>query len=238
MAIALPASPLSRKFPNAESDLIQKTKTHHDGKKHNPASTLEIHHGGNMKRFSTAILALGLIAFVGFTSASAQMMGMKDDNPMVGGAAMYKTKDIVDNAVNSADHTTLVAAVKAAGLVDTLKSKGPFTVFAPVNSAFEKLPAGTVETLLKPENKAMLTKVLTYHVIAGNFDSKAIVAAIKKGNGSAEFKTVAGGKLWAMLDGNRVVLKDEKGGMAAVTIADVRQSNGVIHVIDSVVLPN
>ncbi|MFL6466774.1 MAG: fasciclin domain-containing protein, partial [Pyrinomonadaceae bacterium] len=115
---------------------------------------------------------------------------------------------------------------------------GPFTVFAPVNSAFDKLPAGTVETLLKPENKATLTKILTYHVVAGSFDSKSIVAAIKKGNGRAEFTTVAGGKLWAMVDGKNVVLKDEKGGMATVTIADVRQSNGIIHVIDSVVLPN
>lgn len=190
-----------------------------------------------MKKFSIGIFVFAVMTFAG-SVVSAQMMGMKDDNPMVGGAAMYRTKDIVDNAVNSADHTTLVAAVKAAGLVDTLKSKGPFTVFAPVNNAFEKLPAGTVETLLKPENKAMLTKVLTYHVIAGNFDSKSIVAAIKKGNGTAEFKTVAGRKLWAMLDGNRVVLKDEKGGIATVTIADVRQSNGIIHVIDTVVLPN
>lgn len=190
-----------------------------------------------MKNLFAGIFVFAVIAFAG-SIVSAQPMGMKDDNPMVGGAAMYKTKDIVDNAVNSADHTTLVAAVKAAGLVDTLKSKGPFTVFAPINSAFEKLPAGTVETLLKPENKAMLTKVLTYHVLAGSFDSKAIVAAIKKGGGKAEFKTVAGGKLWAMLDGNRVVLKDEKGGTAMVTIADVRQSNGIIHVIDSVVLPN
>ena len=190
-----------------------------------------------MKHFLAGIFVFSVIAFAG-SSVSAQMMGMKDENPMVGGAAMYKTKDIVDNAVNSADHTTLVAAVKAAGLVDTLKSKGPFTVFAPVNSAFDKLPTGTVETLLKPENKAMLTKILTYHVVAGNFDSRSIVAAIKKGNGTAEFKTVAGGKLWAMLDGNRVIIKDEKGRTATVTVADVRQSNGIIHVIDSVVLPN
>jgi uncharacterized surface protein with fasciclin (FAS1) repeats len=157
---------------------------------------------------------------------------------MVGGAAMYPTKDIVDNAVNSKDHTTLVAAVQAAGLVDTLKSAGPFTVFAPTNAAFAKLPAGTVETLLKPENKATLVKILTYHVIAGNFDSKAVVKAIKAGNGKAEFTTVAGNKLYAMLDGKNVVLMDEKGGKSTVTIADVRQSNGVIHVIDSVVLPN
>jgi uncharacterized surface protein with fasciclin (FAS1) repeats len=189
------------------------------------------------------LIVTGMFAFVMLVGAlsgtsSAQMMGMKDDNPMVGGAAMYKTKDIVDNAVNSADHTTLVAAVKAAGLVDTLKSKGPFTVFAPVNSAFDKLPAGTVEMLLKPESKAMLTKVLTYHVVAGDFDSKAIAKAIKKGNGKAEFTTVAGGKLWAKMDGDNLVLWDEKGGSSTVKIADVRQSNGVIHVIDSVLMPN
>jgi len=163
---------------------------------------------------------------------------MYTDNPMVGGAAMYKTKNIVDNAVNSKDHTTLVAAVQAAGLVDTLKGAGPFTVFAPVNSAFDKLPAGTVATLLKPENKATLVKVLTYHVIAGNYDSKAIAKAIKKGKGKAEFTTVAGGKLWAKMDGKKLILWDEKGGQSMVTIADVRQSNGVIHVVDTVLLPN
>lgn len=180
------------------------------------------------------VLTLGLAV-----SASAQGMGMKSDgNPMVGGAAMYKTKNIVENAVNSKDHTTLVAAVKAAGLVDTLQSAGPFTVFAPVNSAFDKLPAGTVETLLKPENKDMLTKVLTYHVIAGNYDSKAIAKAIKMGNGKAEFTTVSGGKLTGSLDGKNLILTDEKGGKSTVTIADVRQSNGIIHVIDTVVLPN
>ena len=192
-----------------------------------------------MKLVISGMFAFAMVLGVLGSSASAQMMGMmKDDNPMVGGAAMYKTKDIVDNAVNSSDHTTLVAAVKAAGLVDTLKSKGPYTVFAPVNSAFQKLPAGTVEMLLKPESKAMLTKILTYHVVAGNFDSKAIAKAIKKGNGKAEFSTVAGGKLWAKMDGSKLVLWDEKGGSSTVTIADVRQSNGIIHVIDSVVLPN
>lgn len=179
------------------------------------------------------VLTLG-VAF----GVSAQDMGMSDGNPTVGGAAMYKAKNIVENAVNSKDHTTLVAAVKAAGLVDTLASAGPFTVFAPVNSAFDKLPAGTVDTLLKPENKATLTKVLTYHVVAGNMDSKAIVAAIKAGKGKAEFSTVAGGKLWAAMDGKSVIVWDEKGGKAKVTIADVRQSNGVIHVVDSVLLPN
>ncbi len=189
-----------------------------------------------MKNFSISIFFAIAFLVVGAFSASAQMMG--SENPRVGGAAMYKSKDIIDNAVNSADHTTLVAAVKAAGLVDTLKSKGPFTVFAPVNSAFEALPAGTVETLLKPENKDTLTKVLTYHVLAGNFDSQSIVKAITKGGGKASFKTVSGGTLTAMLDGSKVVLMDEKGGRATVTIADVKQSNGVIHVIDAVVLPN
>lgn len=180
------------------------------------------------------VLTLGMTFGV-----SAQMDKMKqDDNPMVGGAPMYKTKNIVENAVNSKEHTTLVAAVKAAGLVETLSSKGPFTVFAPVNNAFDKLPAGTVDTLLKPENKATLTKILTYHVVAGNFKAKDIMNAIKKGNGKAEFTTVAGGKLWAMMEGSSVVLKDEKGGMSTVTIADVKQSNGVIHVIDTIVMPN
>ena len=180
--------------------------------------------------FALLILTLGVTFGV-----SAQMKG---GNPMVGGAAMYKTKNIVENAVNSKDHTTLVAAVKAAGLVDTLMSAGPFTVFAPTNAAFDKLPAGTVETLVKPENKATLTKILTYHVLAGKFSSKDIVKAIKKGNGKATFTTVSGGKLYAMLSGKNVVLMDEKGGKSTVTIADVKQSNGVIHVIDSVVLPN
>ena len=166
------------------------------------------------------------------------MMNKMDSNPMVGGAPMLRSRDIIDNAVNSADHTTLVAAVKAAGLVDTLKSAGPFTVFAPTNAAFDKLPAGTVETLLKPENKATLTKILTYHVLSGKFDSKAIAKQIKSGDGKAQFKTVSGGTLWAWMDGNKLVLKDEKGGTATVTIADVYQSNGVIHVIDAVLLPN
>jgi uncharacterized surface protein with fasciclin (FAS1) repeats len=188
-----------------------------------------------MKKYILAVFALAITFGFGIENVSAQM---KNDNPMVGGAAMYKNKDIVDNAVNSKDHTTLVAAVKAAGLVETLKSKGPFTVFAPTNAAFEKLPAGTVETLLKPENKEMLAKILTYHVVAGNLDSKAILKAIEKGNGTATLKTVAGGTLTAKLDGGSVMLTDEKGGMSKVTIVDVRQSNGVIHVIDTVVLPN
>ena len=150
---------------------------------------------------------------------------------------MFKTKNIVENAVNSKDHTTLVAAVKAAGLVDTLMGSGPFTVFAPTNAAFDMLPAGTVDTLLKPENKAMLTKVLTYHVVAGNWDSKAIAKMIKKGGGKAELATVSGGQLWASMDGDSLVLTDEKGGRSTVTIANVRQSNGIIHVINSVLMP-
>ncbi|MEJ7138460.1 fasciclin domain-containing protein [Amphibiibacter pelophylacis] len=157
--------------------------------------------------------------------------------PMVGGAPMYPTKDIVDNAVNSKDHTTLVAAVKAAGLVDTLKSKGPFTVFAPVNAAFDKLPAGTVDTLLKPENKAQLTGVLTYHVVAGKVSAADLIQQIKAGNGQATLKTVQGGELTARLEGGKVVLVDANGGMSTVTQADVNQSNGVIHVVDSVLLP-
>jgi len=159
-------------------------------------------------------------------------------NPMVGGAAMYASKDIVDNAVNSKDHTTLVAAVKAADLVKTLKGKGPFTVFAPTNEAFGKLPAGTVETLVKPESKAVLTKILTYHVVAGKLDAKAIAKAIKAGNGKAELTTVAGGKIWASMEGEKLILTDEKGGTSAVTIANVMQKNGVIHVVDTVLMPN
>ena len=158
-------------------------------------------------------------------------------NPTVGGAPMLDTKDIVDNAVNSKDHTTLVAAVKAAGLVDTLKSKGPFTVFAPTNEAFAALPAGTVDTLLKPENKAKLTSILTYHVVAGKFDSAAIADAIKKGGGKHSATTVSGGKLVATMEGKDLILTDEKGGKSKVTIADVYQSNGVIHVVDKVLLP-
>ena len=159
------------------------------------------------------------------------------DNPMVGGAAMLASKDIVSNAVNSADHTTLVAAVKAAGLVETLQSPGPFTVFAPTNEAFAKLPAGTVDTLLKAENKDMLTKVLTYHVVAGKMSSKDLWKAIKSGNGTATLKTVSGGTLKATAMGKTIILTDEKGGVSKVTIADVNQSNGVIHVVDSVLLP-
>ncbi len=166
-------------------------------------------------------------------SATAQM----EKTVTVGGAPMYPSKNIVENAVNSKDHTTLVAAVKAADLVETLASAGPFTVFAPTNAAFEKLPMGTVETLLKPENKAMLAGILTYHVIAGKFDSKMIAELIKKGNGKATLKTVSGGTLEATMNGKKLMLKDEKGGMATVTNADVYQSNGVIHVTDAVSIP-
>jgi|SRR5580658_544524 uncharacterized surface protein with fasciclin (FAS1) repeats len=152
---------------------------------------------------------------------------------------MYPTKNIIENAMNSADHTTLVAAVKAAGLVEALQGPGPFTLFAPTNEALSKLPAGTVETLLKPENKATLTKVLTYHVVAGRLSAHDLMQRIKDGNGSAELTTVEGGKPWVMLhDGKQIELKDEKGGAAMVTISNVFQSNGVIHVIDSVVMPN
>ncbi|MCY7377283.1 MAG: fasciclin domain-containing protein [Pyrinomonadaceae bacterium] len=191
-----------------------------------------------MKNLVFAFFLVALSIGFGVSSVSAQDKMMKSDNPMVGGAAMDKTKDIVYNAVNSKDHTTLVAAIKAAGLVDTLKSKGPFTVFAPTNSAFDKLPAGTVDTLVMPENKAMLTKILTYHVVAGNMDSKKIAKAIKKGKGKAMFKTVAGGMLTASMNGNMLTLTDEKGGMSMVTIANVKQSNGVIHVVDTVLMPN
>lgn len=157
---------------------------------------------------------------------------------MVGGQSMMPSKDIVDNAVNSADHTTLVAAVKAAGLVDTLKGKGPFTVFAPTNAAFGKLPAGTVDTLVKPENKATLTNILTYHVVAGKYDFKALSDAIKKQNGKAELATVNGGKLKFMMNGmHNIAVMDEKGQTANISTYDVYQSNGVINVVDSVLMP-
>jgi len=184
----------------------------------------------------TSKIALIALAAVTLTFSATTALSQKD--PEVGGAAMYPAKNIVENAVNSQDHTTLVAAVKAAGLVDTLEGPGPFTVFAPTNEAFAKLPAGTVDTLLMPANKDQLVKVLTYHVVAGRVTSKDLVRLIKKGGGKAELKTVSGGTLWASLDMGKVVLTDEKGGMATVTIADVYQSNGVIHVIDSVASPN
>lgn len=172
------------------------------------------------------------------TLFSAGLAANAQKNPEVGGAPMYASKNIVQNAVNSKDHTTLVAAVKAAGLVDTLSGAGPFTVFAPTNEAFDKLPAGTVDTLLKPENKDQLTRILTYHVVAGKMTSKDIAKAIKKGGGKAMLKTVQGGTLTASMQGKNLVLTDEKGGMSTATIADVMQSNGVIHVVDTVLMPN
>jgi uncharacterized surface protein with fasciclin (FAS1) repeats len=162
---------------------------------------------------------------------------MMMETKMVGGAEMYPNKNIIENAVNSKDHTTLVAAVKAADLVETLQGEGPFTVFAPTNEAFEKLPKGTVETLLMTENKAKLQSVLTYHVVAGNVSAMDLMKMIKDGKGKAELTTVNGGMLTAMLKGKNVVLKDAGGNMSMVTIADVHQSNGVIHVVDTVVLP-
>ena len=171
---------------------------------------------------------LGVSAFAGAAYA---------ENPMVGGAAMFEDKDIVDNAVNSADHTTLVAAVQAAGLVETLKSEGPFTVLAPVNAAFDALPAGTVENLLKPENKDTLIKILTCHVIAAKALSTDITKMAMDDGGTHEVTTVGGCKLWLKADGGMVTITDEAGGTATVTIADVVQSNGVIHVIDKVLLP-
>jgi len=187
-----------------------------------------------MRKLYPVLLVVATI-LIAASGASAQMM---KENPMVGGAAMYPSKTIVANAMNSADHTTLVAAVKAAGLVDTLNGNGPFTVFAPTNAAFDQLPAGTLDTLLKPENKELLTKVLTYHVVAGKYDSKALAKLISKGKGKAWLTTVSGGKLTATMDGDKIVLRDEKGGMSTVTTADVYQSNGVIHVVNTVLMPN
>ncbi|RXK86820.1 fasciclin domain-containing protein [Filimonas effusa] len=179
-----------------------------------------------------------LISFacLAITFFASNMAIAQEKTTMVGGAAMYPSKNIIENAVNSKDHTTLVAAVKAADLVETLQGKGPFTVFAPTNKAFNKLPKGTVETLLKPENKSMLQGILTYHVVAGRLDSKAIAEKIKAGGGKAELTTVQGGKLWLWMKGSNLIIKDEKGGMATVTIKDVYQSNGVIHVVDNVLM--
>lgn len=190
-----------------------------------------------MKRVKVFAFAIAAVLAAGTVSAQTSSSKMKEKTVEVGGAPMYPSKNIVENAVNSKDHTTLVAAVKAAGLVETLMSAGPFTVFAPTNAAFEKLPAGTVETLLKPENKGTLTAVLSYHVVPGKLDAKSIAKLIKDGNGKAELTTVQGGKLWLWMQDNKLWIKDEKGGMASITIKDVYQSNGVIHVIDAVVLP-
>jgi uncharacterized surface protein with fasciclin (FAS1) repeats len=189
-------------------------------------------------------LAVLVLTAAGASGAAAQGSGQGDmamDNQttMVGGQAMFRTRDIVDNAVNSADHTTLVAAVKAAGLVETLKGAGPFTVFAPTNAAFAALPEGTVPTLLKPENKQQLTKVLTYHVVPGRYDAPALMELIRKGGGKASLATASGGQLWVMMNGDRnVVVRDAKGGVASISTYDVVQSNGVIHVVDKVLLPS
>jgi len=183
------------------------------------------------------------LAFVAILGAATQQSAMAQakmtaGTVLVGGEAMYPNKSIVENAVNSKDHTTLVAAVKAASLVETLQGKGPFTVFAPTNAAFNALPAGTVETLVKPESKATLTKILTYHVVAGNMTADKLMAAIKAGKGTASLKTVSGGTLKAMMNGPKnIVLQDEKGNVSTISTYDVLQSNGVIHVIDSVLMP-
>jgi uncharacterized surface protein with fasciclin (FAS1) repeats len=177
------------------------------------------------------------IATAALVAATTLVTLFAAENPMVGGAPMYASKNIVQNAMNSKDHTTLVAAVKAAGLVATLEGKGPFTVFAPTNEAFDKLPNGTVETLVKPENKEKLTSILTYHVVSGKVTAEKLAEKIKAGGGKAELKTVNGETLTAKMDGDSVELVDEKGGTSKVTIADVMQSNGVIHVIDTVLMP-
>ena len=188
-----------------------------------------------MKKFTTAVLLLSGILFSQFSMSQDKME--KEKTVEVGGAPMYASKNIIDNAVHSKDHTTLVAAVKAAALVEVLQGKGPFTVFAPTNSAFEKLPAGTVETLLKAENKPLLATILTYHVVAGKLDVKELKKWIKKGNGSATLTTVQGGSIWIMQTDGEWWVKDEKGNKARITISDVYQSNGVIHVVDTVLMP-
>lgn len=190
----------------------------------------------NFSKITTAALALIMTFAIGNT-ANAQKTAMKEKTVMVGGAAMYPTKNIVENAMNSKDHTTLVAAVKAAGLVETLQSKGPFTVFAPTNAAFDKLPKGTVETLVMPENKEMLTKILTYHVVPGRISAKDLSMWIKKNGGKYMAKTVQGEELTFWMKGKNLYVKDAKGNSAKITIADVNQSNGVIHVIDTVLMP-
>lgn len=180
----------------------------------------------------TILMAAIAVAF------NASLSLAQTGNTMVGGEAMYPAKNIIENALNSKDHTTLVAAVKAAGLVETLQGKGPFTVLAPTNDAFENLPQGTVESLLQPENKSKLSGVLTYHVLSGKYDFNAISKAIKEGNGSVTMKTVAGGSLTFMMNGSHnITVKDENGGVANISTYDVYQSNGVIHVLDKVLLP-
>jgi uncharacterized surface protein with fasciclin (FAS1) repeats len=189
-------------------------------------------------------LTLAVLTLAGASTARAQgssqpAMAADEGTTMVGGQAMFPAKDIVDNAVNSADHTTLVAAVKAAGLVETLKGPGPFTVFAPTNAAFAALPEGTVPTLLEPKNKEQLTGVLTYHVVSGRYDAAALMKAIRKGHGKASLTTASGQTLWIMMNGDRnVVVRDAKGGVARISTYDVMQSNGIIHVVDRVLLPS
>lgn len=188
-----------------------------------------------MKKISFAVL---LLAGILLSKQSISQGDMKKEKTVeVGGAPMYASKNIIDNAMKSKDHTTLVAAVKAAGLVETLQGKGPFTVFAPTNDAFEKLPAGSVDNLLKTENKSMLTSILTYHVVQGKLDVKELKKWIKKGNGTAELTTVQGGKLWISESDGKWWVRDEKGNKAKITISDVYQSNGVIHVVDAVLMP-
>jgi len=183
------------------------------------------------------IILIPVLAFAMIGATAITSFAQKEKTTMVGGAAMYPSKNIIENAVNSKDHTTLVAAVSAAGLVGTLEGTGPFTVFAPTNEAFDKLPAGTLSSLLKPQNKAELTKVLTYHVVAGNYDSKALMDKIKEGNGTATLNTVQGEALTITEKSKHLWVKDSKGGMAEVTIKDVYQKNGVIHVINKVLMP-
>ena len=190
-----------------------------------------------IRKSNCSFAALVAGCALGLGIAAAPLPSFADMTKMVGGAEMFPTKNIIENAVNSKDHTTLVAAVKAAGLVETLSGPGPFTVFAPTNAAFAALPAGTVETLLKPENKAKLVKILTYHVVAKKALAEAVTKMIKDDGGSHPIPTVSGGKLTATMKDGMISLTDENGGMAKVTIADVQQSNGVIHVIDKVLLP-
>ncbi len=190
-----------------------------------------------MKKTQKLMIAICL-ATATILPATMHAQGMKETTVMVGDQAMYPTKNIIQNAVESKDHTTLVAAVKAAGLVEALSGKGPFTVFAPTNDAFKNLPEGTVETLLKPENKATLTAVLTYHVVSGKYDYNALSKAIMAGNGKASLKTLNGEELTVMMNGNHnIVVKDSKGGVANISTYDVMQSNGVIHVLDQVLMP-
>lgn len=191
----------------------------------------------NLKHALVVATAATLLAAGGAYATKPAHHQAREHTVTVGGAAMYPSKNIIENAISSADHTTLVAAVKAAGLVDTLSGPGPFTVFAPTNAAFAKLPVGTVDTLLAPANKASLVSVLTYHVVAGRVSSADLVRLIRAGNGKATLTTVQGGNLTAMRSGSHITLTDAKGGVSTVAIADVYQSNGVIHVVDTVLLP-